>query len=341
MTMPADKQNMPTMLRRAFVLALMMFAFHVGGAEAHEIRPAFLQVREIAPDRYDVLWKVPRTDDTVLDITPRFDPSFELEETGDGALVDGFVVFHYRLVGTRSLGGTELRIKGLERSTVDALAEIDLLDGRRHSCLLQPTNAAVTIETEPSFWTVVRSYIVLGVEHILLGFDHLLFVLALVIITRGAVRIVKTITAFTVAHSVTLSLAVLGYVDVPGPPVEATIALSIVFLAVEILRTLDGKETLTSRKPWLVALIFGLLHGLGFAGALSEIGLPQSAIPLALASFNIGVELGQLAFVGVVLIVMRLLALQSDWPMATRKLAPYAIGTISMFWVIDRISAFA
>lgn len=329
-------------LSRWMVLLLVLVAALCAQvAGAHEIRPAFLQVREIAAGQYDVLWKVPRTDETVLDLTPRFDSGFTLTQTDKGGIIDGFVLFNYRLKGMQDLAGTRLGIAGLERSTIDALAEIRMRDGRRYSYLLQPTQPWVTIESNPSWRTVARTYVLLGIEHILTGFDHLLFVLALVILTRGAARIVKTITAFTLAHSITLSLAALGYVHVPGPPVEATIALSIVFLAVEILRGMEGKPTLTGRKPWLVAFTFGLLHGLGFAGALAGIGLPQSAIPLALACFNMGVELGQLAFVAFVLAILHLLARRPDWPLALRRLAPYTIGSVSMFWVIERLSRFA
>jgi hydrogenase/urease accessory protein HupE len=322
------------------ILTLFGWAWWDCAVSAHEIRPAYLQVREVAPDTYDVLWKVPRSDESVLDIAPRFAAGFDLRPVGDGTIIEGFVVYRYRLVGHRPLPGTSVSITGLERSTIDTLAVLTLRDGREYSYLLQPTRTSVLIEPDPSAWSVVRTYVQLGVEHILLGIDHLLFVLALIIITTGVSRIVKTITAFTCAHSITLSLASLGYVHVPGPPVEAVIALSIVFLAREILRTIDGEATLTSRRPWLVAFTFGLLHGLGFAGALAEIGLPQRAIPLALATFNIGVELGQLAFVGVVLVAIRLLALKPGWSSPARKLAPYAIGSVSTFWVLQRLVAF-
>ncbi|MGE0641979.1 MAG: HupE/UreJ family protein, partial [Thermoanaerobaculia bacterium] len=310
-------------------------------AEAHEIRPALLEFREVAPGRWDVLWKLPRTETTVPDLDPRFDSRMTLAETGNGAIVEGFIVFQYELSGLPALAGTTLRIAGLERSTIDVVVEIESLDGRRSSHLLRPTEPAFTFESDPSLWTVFRTYLRLGVEHILSGFDHLLFVLALMILAGRPGRIVRAVTAFTIAHSITLGLAALGYVQVPGPPVEATIALSIVFLALEILRAQEGHPTLTGRRPWLVAFAFGLLHGLGFAGALARIGLPQAAIPLALASFNIGVELGQLAFLGGVLVVLRTLAARSEWPPALRRLAPYAIGSISMFWVIDRLAAFA
>jgi hydrogenase/urease accessory protein HupE len=281
-------------------MALMWFAI-APPALAHEIRPAYLQIDETAPDLYNVLWKVPSRGGTVLDIQPQFDPQFTLTAVGEPALLNGFVVYRFRLTGEKKLPGTGVTIRNLPRTTVDVLANANLLDGEKHTFLLHPKTHVVTIPLSATNWSVIGTYTTLGVEHILFGFDHLLFVLALIILTSGLRSIVKTVTAFTLAHSITLSLAALGYVHVPGPPVETTIALSILFLAVEILRIQDGKETLTGQKPWLVAFTFGLLHGLGFASALSQIGLPQSAIPLALASFNIGVELGQLIFVFVVL----------------------------------------
>ena len=333
---------MTVWIARALTLLWLAYA---SSAVAHEIRPAYLQVDESAAGSYDVLWKVPSRGGTVLDVQPQFDPALTLTEAGEAALLDGFVVYRYRLTGGKHLPGTELKIRNLPRTTVDVLANVNLLDGAKHTFLLHPKTNVVNIPESASTWSVMSTYARLGVEHILLGIDHLLFVLALIIITNGFISVVKTITAFTIAHSITLSLATLGYVHVPGPPVEATIALSIVFLAVEILRNLEGKETLTGRKPWLVAFTFGLLHGLGFAGALSEIGLPQTEIPLALASFNIGVELGQLAFVCLVLLTVRALNvtlnLKQDWAFATRKVPAYAIGAVSAFWVIDRIWAFA
>ena len=182
----------------------------------------------------------------------------------------------------------------------------------------------------------------LGVEHILGGVDHLLFVLALLLIVSGGKRIFLTITAFTVAHSITLVAATLGWVHVPGPPVEAMIALSIVFVAAEIVHGLRGKPGLTARAPWVVAFSFGLLHGFGFAGALAEVGLPQKAIPVALLTFNVGVELGQLMFVAVALLagaaLRRVPLPRPAWmPFAI----PYAIGCVAMFWVIERVGSFS
>jgi hypothetical protein len=184
-----------------------------------------------------------------------------------------------------------------------------------------------------------RRYLGLGIEHILLGIDHLLFVFGLLLLVRGPWMLVKTVTAFTLAHSITLALATLGFVHVPARPVDAAIALSIVFLAAEILHARQGRPGLTSRKPWVVAFVFGLLHGVGFAGALTQLGLPPGEIPLALLFFNVGVEIGQLMFVAVVLVLgWALRQLQVRWPRWAEPLPAYAIGTIAAFWLIGRTS---
>jgi hydrogenase/urease accessory protein HupE len=183
-------------------------------------------------------------------------------------------------------------------------------------------------------------YLGLGIEHILLGIDHLLFVLGLLLIVRGAWMLIKTITAFTLAHSLTLALATLGVVEVPSPPVDAAIALSIMFLGAEILRARQGRPGLAARAPWVVAFAFGLLHGLGFAGALSQLGLPPREIPLALLLFNVGVEIGQLMFIAALLaLAWALRQLRVSWPHRAAPLPAYAIGTLAAFWFIERVSA--
>jgi HupE / UreJ protein len=187
-----------------------------------------------------------------------------------------------------------------------------------------------------------RRYLVLGVEHILLGIDHLLFVLGLLLIVRGPWQLFKTITAFTLAHSLTLALATFGVVTLPPRPVDAAIALSIVFLAAEILRGRQGRVGLTHRFPWLVAFGFGLLHGLGFAGALAEVGLPAAEVPAALLFFNLGVEIGQLMFVAAVLSLRwAARSLQLGWPAWAEVLPAYAIGTLACFWLMERLAAIA
>ena len=237
--------------------------------------------------------------------------------------------------------GQEIRIDGLISGVSDVIVRVERKDGTSQMERLLPESPEFTVEAAAGTGEVAWSYLVLGVEHILGGVDHLLFVLALLLIVRDGKRILITVTAFTVAHSITLVAATLDWVHVPGPPVEAMIALSIVFVAAEIIRGLHGKPGLTERAPWIVAFSFGLLHGFGFAGALAEVGLPQKAIPVALLTFNVGVELGQLIFVAVVVAVRALFArLPARAPAWTPYFAPYAIGSIAMFWVFERIGAF-
>ncbi|GAA4290140.1 HupE/UreJ family protein [Aestuariibaculum suncheonense] len=321
-------------------IAVFLFGLTAYSCFAHEVRPAYLQINQVSENVYTVLWKVPRTVDKVLDIQPKFEKTFDLKETTPPRILDAFVLYSYQLKGSKSLTNTEISIHKLNTTGIDVLVDIRLLSDIHHTFLLQPTKKTVLIPETPNKWTVAKTYIILGVEHILLGFDHLLFVLALLIITVGFKKLLKTITAFTIAHSITLSFSALGIANLPGPPVEAVIALSIVFLAIEILKLQQGKSTITSQKPWLVAFTFGLLHGFGFAGALQDIGLPQNEIPLALATFNIGVELGQIIFVIIVLALIKLIKYfipQQTW---LYKLVPYAIGSISAFWLIERISGF-
>ena len=225
----------------------------------------------------------------------------------------------------------------------DVLVRVTHSDGTHWTELVKPGQPWIEMRERKGAFAITGAYVAQGVQHILLGFDHLLFVFALMLIVRNRWTLVKTITAFTVAHSITLALATLGVIHVPAPPVEASIALSILLLATEIARLSRGQPSLTSRFPWAVAFCFGLLHGLGFAGALSEIGLPQGAVPLALLSFNVGVELGQLAFIAVVLalrgVLMRL-PLPSSATRYAQPVAYYAIGTLSAFWFFDRLSGF-
>src|SRR5262245_37050233 len=265
--------------------------------------------------------------DAIIPITTR--------TTGDAAVQ----TWRFRVLDP--LHGQTIGIAGLENTMTDALVRAVFLDGTSWVRRLTPQEPSATIPLIQSGWSVAGLYLKLGVEHILLGVDHLLFVLALLIITRGAWLLIRTVTAFTVAHSITLALATLGYVHVPSAPVEALIALSIAFVAVEIVRQSEGRAGLTAEAPWLVAFTFGLLHGLGFAGALSEIGLPDGHIPLALLFFNVGVEIGQVMFIAAMLCALAMIRrIRGRWPRWTGLAAPYAIGSIAMFWVIERVAAF-
>src|SRR4030095_14814804 len=241
------------------------------------------------------------------------------------------------------LEGKPVEFTDLGSTSLDVLVRVERVDGTEQLGRVLALSPRFTLKRTPGPYEVIRTYTGLGIEHILTGTDHLLFVLALVIIVRGRRKLLITVTAFTIAHSITLALATLDVVRVPGPPVEATIALSIVFVASEIVRLRQGREGLAARKPWMIAFSFGLLHGLGFAGALAEVGLPQNAIPLALLFFNVGVEIGQLIFIVVVLavgvIANRLMRRHAD-PRWTVVMTAYLIGRVASVWVVARNAAY-
>lgn len=314
--------------------------------QADEIRPALLDIKEQPTGLVKVTWKVPTRGDRVLAITPQLPASLEAIGTPTNTRVPGALVQQTSYRNNASgLAGGEIRIDGLSALQTDVLLLIQTRDGSTHSAILRPASPRFTIPLQPSSWEVAVDYWRLGTVHILEGADHLLFVFALLLIVSGVGRLIKAVTAFTVAHSITLALATLGLVQVPAAPTEAIIALSILFLAAEIMHKYQGKVGLTERRPWLIAFLFGLFHGLGFAGALSEIGLPQSDIPLALLTFNLGVETGQLLFIAVVLSALALLRwfggrLSISAPAGAWRIAPYAIGSIAAFWTIERVASF-
>jgi len=320
----------------AFVMCLVSMT-----SLADVFRPAYLELRETGESTYDVMWKVPAQGEARLAVNVAFPEGTRQVTAPQGYFNDGSFVERWKIERPGGLTGATLRIEGIAASVTDVIVRIERRDGTSQVERLLPERPQFTVRAATSVGEVAWSYLVLGVQHILGGVDHLLFVLALLLIVRGGKRIFLTITAFTVAHSITLVSATLGWVRVPGPPVEATIALSIVFVAAEVLHGQRGSPGLTARAPWVVAFTFGLLHGFGFAGALAAVGLPQKAIPVALLMFNVGVEIGQLLFVAFVLGVragvMRLPVRTPAWAV---QAAPYAIGTIAMYWVIERVAAF-
>jgi hydrogenase/urease accessory protein HupE len=334
-----EKKQKTKMKTTRFLLLFLIMLMPLYTA-AHEIRPAYLQIIQVDEFTYEVYWKVPSMGDAVPKIQPVFPESFSLEATKAPNQIPGSVIYYFQMTSDEGLQGQRIFIQGLNKTLIDVLVTVAYLNGEKATLLLQADKDSGILPGETKVSDVIQTYTVLGIEHILLGIDHLLFVLALIMITKGKWRILKTITSFTLAHSITLSLAALGLVKFPGPPVEAVIALSIVFLAMEILKNLKGEATLTSKKPWIVAFTFGLLHGFGFAGALSDIGLPQTEIPLALAFFNIGVELGQIIFVMVMLLLIYLLNFKKHWPGYLRKAPAYAIGSLAAFWMIQRLVGF-
>jgi hydrogenase/urease accessory protein HupE len=322
--------------------ALILCCLPLAPLHADEFRPALLEIQENSPGWYAVTWKTPLKNGKPLSLQPQLPDALEQmgpasERRFGGAIIEQT---NWRSEPGALVGGS-IGIAGLRALPIEVIVQIDLADGTEHSAILRSSLPNWQVPERATGWTVAGSYWKIGTIHILEGFDHLLFVLALILIVPGWWMLLKTITAFTLAHSVTLALATLGLVNMPGPPTEAVIALSILFLAVEIIHNREGRITLTERYPWLVALSFGLVHGLGFAGALSEVGLPQSDIPLALLMFNVGVETGQLLFVGVVVLVRELLQrLPLTLPEGSWRLAPYAIGSIASFWVIQRVDGF-
>lgn len=332
----------PKLLCLIAALLLLVGLMPATGARAHEIRPALLNIVEQEAGWFEVTWKVPVLGEQVLSLRPILPPSLvpvgpPAKHTLPGAQIE-FSTFK---IEEGSLVGETILIEGLSAQQIDVLLQIALADGTTHSAILRPKSPSFVVPAEESSWEVASSYWIMGTTHILTGIDHLLFVLALMLIVPGYWMLFKTITAFTVAHSLSLGLAALGFVHVPPGPTEAVIALSILFLALEVVRSRQGKFGLTERAPWIVAFLFGLFHGLGFAGALTQIGLPEHAIPLALFMFNVGVETGQILFVsGVLVVTAALRRLPFAWPAESWRLAPYAIGSAAAFWTIERVTGF-
>jgi hydrogenase/urease accessory protein HupE len=313
-------------------------------ASAHEIRPAYLQIDEVGPGRYQLLWRTPVLSGMRLPVVLRLpDDVHDLAAPVPQELSDSLIERSVIDGGGEGLRGKRIEFPGLQATVTDVLVRVQMLDGTHSTTLVRPSQPWVEIATQQGPLAVVGAYLAHGVEHILFGVDHLLFVLALIVIVRNTRMLLLTVTAFTAAHSITLSLATLGVVHVPGPPVEACIALSILLVASEIVRLQRDQPSLTASRPWAVAFAFGLLHGLGFASALIDIGLPQSDVPLALFAFNVGVEVGQLAFIAAVLGVMRLAKLLPIPAIAEYRLrtaTSYVIGTVAAFWFVERLAAF-
>jgi hypothetical protein len=328
------------MRRITLWLGLLLALLPVRGVLAHEVRPGFLELREVAANVFLMTWKVPALGNFRLGIAPLLPDVCHVLGPPISMQAGGAFVERSRIDCDRGLEGQRIAVDRLGATATDVLVRIESADGGVLNARLTPSSPSLTVPTHPGAMMVARTYVGLGVEHILFGVDHLLFVLCLLLLVRDLGKLLATVTAFTLAHSITLAAATLGYVHVPAAPVEATIALSIVFLASELVRGEAGRSRATQSYPWLVAFSFGLLHGLGFAGALAEVGLPQREIPMALFAFNIGVELGQLAFIATVLSLMRLArGFRLRPPSWSPGAAGYAIGSVAAFWVFARLAA--
>ena len=325
-------------------LAAMVIAFWnltaAAPASGHAFAPSLLEVRETTPGHAVVRWKQPAVRVTGSGLVPIMSESCRRTGELQTSVEDIGIVASWEIDCVGGLVGQMIRVEGIGASRANVLLRLVLADGRSMRHVLTEDHPSFVVPEREGTLDVIAGYGRLGVEHILTGFDHLLFVLGLVLLVGGGRRLLGTVTAFTLGHSVTLVLAILGFVRVPQQPIEAGIAFSIYVLAVELAPRGSPKATLLQRAPWLAAGLFGLLHGLGFAGALAQVGLPQGEIPLALFSFNVGIETGQLVFVGVVLATWAALrALPVRWPSPITYIPAYTMGTLSAFWFFQRVAA--
>ncbi|KGE02272.1 MULTISPECIES: HupE/UreJ family protein [Rhizobium/Agrobacterium group] len=329
------------MMRFCTLLAILSLAFVASPAAAHEMRPAYLDMRETAPDEFALVWKVPAQGEMRLGLYVRLPDTCRANAKPRRSIEGGAYIERWSATCEGGLKGKEIAIDGLRSTMTDALARIAHRDGTTEISRLKPEAPTFIVADAQTSLEVASTYFRLGVDHILSGFDHLLFVFALFLLIRDPVILIKTVTAFTIAHSITLAGASLGYFSLPQKPVEATIALSIAFVASELVKMKPDSKRLSESYPWLVAFAFGLLHGFGFAGALKEIGLPQSDVPLALLTFNVGVEVGQLLFLTLAFVLLRaFIGLFSISFALLRTASGYLLGAISTFWLVGRLASF-
>jgi hydrogenase/urease accessory protein HupE len=309
-------------------------------ARAHEARPAYLELKEAAPGHFDVLWRTPILAGMRLPVVLKIpDDVRNLKPPLVEELADSVVERRWIDAGPGGLAGRRIQFVGLELTITDVLVRAQMLDGREWTTIAHPSQPWVEVATAQTAWQVGGAYVVQGMRHILFGADHMLFVLGLLLIVADRWMLLKTVSAFTAAHSITLAIATLGYAQVPVLPLNAAIALSILFLGPEIVRCWRGETSFTIQHPWVVAFAFGLLHGFGFASALAGAGLPRHDLPLALVSFNVGVELGQLGFIGLVLALEQSFRiLEVRWPRWVQALPGYTVGSLGAFWTVQRVA---
>ncbi len=330
---------MSTVLRRWLeaLLGACLLALAAPGA-ADELRPGYLEFTQKDAARWSLVWKAPLVGGMPAQVEPVLPAPCKAEGTPRREMADRALVSRYEVGCTGNVAGTRIGLSGLAAARSDVLVRVAPLGRPVQVSRLTAAEPTTEIRARPPVWQVARTYFVTGIEHIVLGYDHLLFVIALVLLLRRAWAVAKAATAFTVAHSITLVGTTLGLIGLPQAPVEALIALSIVFLALEIVKQRPDRKGLTERAPWIVAFVFGLLHGFGFAGALREIGLPESDVPTALLAFNLGVEAGQLLIVFACLAAIegvRRIAAAAAEPAI--RISTYGIGMTASYWLIERL----
>jgi hydrogenase/urease accessory protein HupE len=328
-----------TTLRSLLLGGLVLMLAQAPGAWAHESRPAFLEITETAPGRYDILWRTPVLSGLRLPVVLKLpDALRNVTEPTVRELPDSLVERRLIEAEGSGLAGKRIEFVGLQATITDVLVCMRLGDRPVSTTLVHTSQPWIEITAARGPLVVAGGYLTSGIHHILLGVDHLLFVLGLLLIVRDRWMLVKTISAFTVAHSITLAIATLGYASAPAPPLNAAIALSILFLGVEVVGAWRGETSLTIRQPWVVSFAFGLLHGFGFASGLTMLGLPRVDIPLALLMFNVGVEVGQLLFVMLILLLERAFrVLEIRWPRLVEALPAYTVGSLGAYWTIQRL----
>ncbi|MBW2633780.1 MAG: HupE/UreJ family protein [Deltaproteobacteria bacterium] len=319
-------------------LLALFFLILTSPASAHESQPGTLEIKQIAADRYDVTWRAPiyygKPHPARLQLPEDWQ---NIAQPIERRMANSIVFQRVIKTGKKSIEGDIVTFPGLESTITDVFVRLIRIDGTIMTAVVRPTKPFVELRGERSWSATAGEYIALGFHHIMLGVDHLLFVLGLLLIVQGRMKLLKTITAFTVAHSITLAIATLGFASVPLPPLNAAVALSILFLGPEIVRSWRGETSLTIKYPWVVAFMFGLLHGFGFASGLSTTGMPSAELPWALLFFNVGVELGQLTFVFLVLWLIRSFRiLEIHWPRWAQMVPGYAVGSLGAFWTIQR-----
>lgn len=330
---------MRSSLRRVVASLIATLLLFPALLHAHESRPAYLELKETASGQFSVLWRTPVLAGMRLPLLLQLpDDVKNVREPTVQELADSLIERRWIDAGPGGLAGKRVDFPGLQFTITDVIVRIEMLDGRNWMLVARPSQPWIEIAEARGIAATAGTFFVQGIEHILLGVDHLLFVLGLLLIVRTPWTLVKTVTAFTVAHSITLAIATLGYAHVPAPPLNTLIALSILFLGPEIVRAWRGETSFTIVHPWVVAFAFGLLHGFGFASGLAAIGLPQGDIPLALVTFNLGVEAGQLGFIALVLLLARAFrVLEVHWPKPVELLPAYVVGSLGAFWTIQRL----
>jgi hypothetical protein len=328
------------LFRLMLAVVLLVCLLPIADLHAHESQPGLLELKQQGPSRYEVIWRAPiyygKPHPATLQLPEQWSTVGEVTVMD---LPDSKVFRRFVEVADGSINGSVIRLPGLEKTITDVYVRVSRLDGSEVTQIVRPTQPVVELRGERPWYISFWEYLVLGCHHIMLGIDHLLFVLGLLIIVQNRSMLIKTITSFTIAHSITLAIATLGYAAIPGPPLNAAIALSILFLAPEIVRTWRGETSFTIRHPWVVAFGFGLLHGFGFASGLSTVGMPRAEIPLALFSFNVGVEIGQILFVVLILLLNRSFhVLEIRWPRWVTVMPAYTIGSLGTFWTLQRVA---